>query len=150
MIIIFEGPDASGKSTLLRSFRIATDFEFVEMDRGHISRLAYAKFFKRPLYERTCLWTKAVDECKKFIVREDAVVVYTYATPDVLESRIAARGEEVKREPNSAEMLKIFDWVLGELNLKRRLLRLDTSANPSRADLVEQVQSRIIELEEKK
>ena len=50
-IIVFEGPDKSGKSTLVREFNKATNFAYLVLDRGTVSSKVYSELFGRGDYD---------------------------------------------------------------------------------------------------
>ena len=57
MIIIFDGMDKVGKTTLIHALDKATNYEHIIIDRGPNSYLVYDKLYKRP-YELDHLKTE--------------------------------------------------------------------------------------------
>lgn len=145
---IFEGPDGSGKGTLLRAFRSYTDFTHLEWDRGYLSRLVYAEYYERPLYTNPKLRREAVAEFKKFVEVNRPLIVYLKADPAVLERRIVARGEDLSG-PDSKVVTKLFDHWLLELNFGDRVLEVDTTLEPDLENLSERIVKKIKQVQKK-
>lgn len=149
MIIITEGIDCSGKSTLIEalakeigyevqqgsSFSITANkteeelFEafmsFTKLDNIILDRYMYSNLVYAPLYnDYACL----SDEHRKFIEREikgDTLLVYLCADKSTIAQRFKTRGEEYVDESKITAILDGYDAQLGKTSLD--FLIYDTS-----------------------
>lgn len=91
ILIVFEGVDKSGKTTLLNAFNKATNFKYVVLDRGTISSKVYDKFFKR---DRRAYYQAIEDAAFEAF---KVVVVLCVAKPDTIYNRLLWYGEKLPK-----------------------------------------------------
>ena len=142
-LIIFEGSDAVGKGVLLRSFRSYTRYQFVEMDRGHISRLVFAQYFKRPLYTSEKFRFNAEKEIKTFVKQNNAVIAHVYAKKDVVFERMRLRGEDPTTEPDPETIATLIDGLIDKLGLRDRCVSVDTSGDPDLEECAKKIYEKV-------
>lgn len=111
MIIIFDGMDKVGKTTLIHALDKATDYEHIIIDRGPNSYLVYDKLYKRP-YELDHIKTE-MD-----LKNTSHLCVYCYASEEDIKARLAKAGEEWAKEQGVISKVKaMFDTSLRISNL---------------------------------
>lgn len=119
MIIIFDGMDKVGKTTLIHALDKATNYEHIIIDRGPNSYLVYDKLYKRP-YELDHLKTE-MD-----LRNTSHLCVYCTASAADIEDRLRKAKEEFPDEQGGIEEVsKKFDESLRDSNLNK--LYVDTS-----------------------
>ena len=87
MIVLFEGMDKVGKTTLIHALDKATNYEHIIIDRGPNSYLAYDKIYGRP-YKLDHLKTE-MD-----LKNTSHLCVYCYADESDIKSRLEEAGED--------------------------------------------------------
>jgi len=90
-IIIFEGPDCSGKSTLKRAFEKKTNYRHLCVDRMFITSMVYNKCFER--HEDLELHLEG--DILAFDEHMDPMFVYVKTDIDVIYDRIQSRGDDM-------------------------------------------------------
>lgn len=119
MIIIFDGMDKVGKTTLIHALDKATNYEHIIIDRGPNSYLVYDKLYCRP-YEIDHLKTE-MD-----IMTTSHLCVYCYADEDDIKKRLKEAGEEWAEEQGDIWSVKAnFSNVMSQSNLD--VIRICTS-----------------------
>lgn len=119
MIIIFDGMDKVGKTTLIHALDKATNYEHIIIDRGPNSYLVYDKLYYRP-YEIDHLKTE-MD-----IMTTSHLCVYCYADEDDIKKRLKEAGEEWAEEQGDIWSVKAdFSNVMSQSNLD--VIRICTS-----------------------
>lgn len=119
MIIIFDGMDKVGKTTLIHALDKATNYEHIIIDRGPNSYLVYDALYDRP-YKFDHLRTE-MD-----LRNTSHLVVYCTASAADIKDRLRKTGEEFPSEQGSIEEVsKKFDESLNNSNLNT--LYIDTS-----------------------
>ena len=104
MIVIFEGFDKTGKSTLKAAFDKATDYKYTTIDRFTFSNRFYDIYFGRQSDER---YDSYAEDVLSVLSRNNYVVVYCVAsTFDIVQRHIIA-NEEI---PIPSDVLK-FDTI---------------------------------------
>jgi len=94
-MVIFEGPNNSGKSTLKKNVAKITNEKHVLIDRGPISNMVYNTIFQRPL-EWFCDFNYMTGELYK---KDWVYFVYVTADlKDLLERRDGDETEFIKKE----------------------------------------------------
>ena len=88
MLIIFEGMDKTGKTTLLNKLNKATNFEHVVLDRGVISSYVYDKVYGRNFREKYDFFLDMIKNTKH-------LVILCVASEEVIRNRLKAAGEEL-------------------------------------------------------
>lgn len=94
MIVIFDGMDKVGKTTLIHALDKATNYEHIIIDRGPNSYLAYDSIYNRPY---------ATDHRKtEMDLRNSShLCIYCYADEDDIKARLHAANEEWAKEQGS-------------------------------------------------
>ena len=103
MIVIFDGMDKVGKTTLIHALDKATNYEHIIIDRGPNSYLVYDKLYNRG---------KADDYHKtEMDLRNSShLCVYCYADENDIKERLNAVGEEFPTEQGSiSDVKELFD-----------------------------------------
>jgi len=88
-IIVFEGPELVGKSTLKLEFEKATNFRHLCVDRMFVTSIIYNSFKGRHID----LIQSLTEDFKKFVSTFDPLFVYVNANEDVKIDRYNKRGE---------------------------------------------------------
>ena len=119
MIILFEGMDKVGKTTLINYLNKDTKFEHIIIDRGPNSYLVYNKLYNRP-YE--------IDYYKTEMDLRNStyLCVYCYAEEETIKDRLNQYSENWdNRQGTILDVKKEFDKKMAESNLD--ILYLNTS-----------------------
>ena len=89
-LVILEGPDGAGKSTVYQAFRRATDYQILIIDRWTGSQMVYDTIGGRT--DKTQIWTE--EELKLREVYQ--VFLFVCQAPDeVLRARIIAKNDRL-------------------------------------------------------
>lgn len=91
MLIIFEGMDKAGKTTLIRELNKRTDFEHIVLDRGVISSYVYNDIYSRDKREG---YNFFVDMIKT----QPHLIFLCVASKDTIERRLMQANEELTKE----------------------------------------------------
>lgn len=111
MIIIFDGMDKVGKTTLIHALDKATSYEHIIIDRGPNSYLVYDKLYDRP-YRLDHLKTE-MD-----LRNTSHLCVYCYADTEDIKRRLAEAGEEWPSEQGDIlRVKKMFNDAMSISNL---------------------------------
>lgn len=99
MIVIFDGMDKVGKTTLIHALDKATNYEHIIIDRGPTSYLVYDEIYNRPY---------AMDHVKTEMDLKNTshLSVYCYADDEDIEARLAAAGESFEEAQGSISEVK--------------------------------------------
>jgi len=143
LIICFEGPDGAGKSTLLREFNRLTDYEHITVDRLHLSHMVYAQQAKRKEHELPILRHEAGEEFRKFMYSVKPLIVYLYASRAVLEERISMKGEDPSQGMDVTASMSIYDELIKKSGFMERILKIDTTMNPTWRSMTERIVGKI-------
>lgn len=115
MIIIFEGPDGVGKTTLFKALAKARNYKDVYVDRMFVSDLVYASKFNRPLNRRFYEdFAKFVHNCYPifvFVKADVANIIETYMN----------RGENIPESIDIELDLKRFDLAYKTLPSEKKM-----------------------------
>lgn len=153
MIIILEGIDCSGKSTLAKKLSERTGFEIVQgssfeisqlgadgmfehlvnllenddiiMDRTFYSNLVYGELFDYPMMtsEQYDILVETIDK--------NALVVYLYASSGVIKYRMKNRGDDMIRINDVDNILEKYNEVLYGDFRPKMMLSIDTDNTSS-------------------
>lgn len=121
IMVVFEGMDKTGKTTLLREFNKRTGFKYVVLDRFTTSSKVYDHFYGRKRF-------KYYDKIEKVFAKKFAVlVVLCSAKEEDVKNRLKSVGEELPIE--LANVVSVDDcffrmWYEGHL---KHCLCLNTS-----------------------
>lgn len=100
IVIIFEGIDKSGKTTLKDKFNKLTNFKYIVLDRFTISSKVYAKLFKRKE-------TSYYDEIeKRFVSEYNVLVILTEASNDDVTVRLITARERLPKQISDLDDVK--------------------------------------------
>lgn len=99
MIVIFDGMDKVGKTTLIHALDKATNYEHIIIDRGPTSYLVYDEIYNRPY---------KADHVKTEMDLRNAshLSVYCYAKDEDIEARLAKAGESFEEAQGSISEVK--------------------------------------------
>lgn len=122
MWVIFEGLDKAGKTTLEWEFLKATNFKHVVIDRGPISYMIFDKLFNRETKPGNQVFIKQAREVNK---SKDFIVVYCYASEDVVAKRLKEHNEECPYNYGKAQKL-LRDNIKRFYN-QNKVIEIDTS-----------------------
>jgi len=148
MVIVFEGPDASGKDVLRNVFMQRTSYAHTAVTRFGLSQLVYSAYFKRPLWTVPLQRRAYVDMLKKFTRVVKPLTVFTYATQDAVDARVKSRGEDPALQPSVMATYTLYKQVISMVGIPDKLLvMIDTTGDPPLTTLSEVVESRIRTLE---
>ena len=96
--LFIEGPDCSGKTTLVRSIHTKTGYRWHIHDRSQVSRKVFAKMYNRDLpYLDSDLHLEVSDLNNRF--------VFLIPDPEVIKERFDKRGDEIH---NEASIMKVW------------------------------------------
>jgi len=117
-LIVFEGIDKSGKTSIANLYRIQTSYKNLVLDRAFVSQLAYAEIYKRTIDK-----TKIYDWIK--CIRNDLVFVYVTANKDILNKRLV---ESKHVHVNIENERLVFDKYIEKMELLgAKVIRIDTT-----------------------
>lgn len=122
-IVIFEGIDKSGKSTLLKKFNELTNYKYWVLDRGFVSSLVYNELFNRENKEEYLKLAKKM--CKEF----DIHIVYCYASYFDIQERLKNANETLP--PELEDILDVsytFEYYLRQLPCNKLYLNTSTES----------------------
>lgn len=138
MIVLFEGMDKVGKTTLIRALNKATNYEHIIIDRGPNSYMVYAALYDRP-HEEELLKTE-MD-----LRNTSHLCVYCYADESDIKRRLEEVGEEWPDKQGSISVVKsMFDTSM-------ELSRLDVLyINTSELSIEESVEKIMTAIEARK
>lgn len=149
IVIIFEGVDKSGKTTLLNMFNKATNFGYVVLDRFTTSSKVYNTLFNRDRRE----YYNEVEQ--SFLKAFNVLIVYCYCSPGECFSRLAMAKETLPEELHDIpivknefkiELLKTLDDVDENPEMNLKVLEIDTEMF-SKEYCVERIQEKVKEME---
>jgi thymidylate kinase len=130
-IVIFEGPDRAGKSTLLQEFRKRTDYQYLLFDRFTGSGVVYDEIYRRPFsdYYKT---EKYLDSIPNIPV----LLVVCIASEEELFKRADNTGEKTDRNQMRTARRKFIQYFK-DSKFRHKIL-IDTTGKPVE-DYVEKV-----------
>lgn len=148
-ILIFEGPDASGKSVLREEFRKVSKHKHMTIDRLHLSMIVYAEYYGRWSASRR---VKAIREFRGFMIDNDALLVYVIASPDTLERRLMERNEGLLNAPDPSKVIAIYEEALKVSRIQDRTIIVNTTMSPPLKNLANNIlrTMRVIERAQRK
>lgn len=122
MWVIFEGLDKAGKGTLEWEFLKATNFKHMVIDRGPMGYMTFDKLFDR----ETKLGNQDfIHQARKITKNQDFMVVYCYASEDVVAKRLEEHNEECPYDYGKAQ--KLLRDNIRRYYKPEKTLELDTS-----------------------
>ena len=121
-VVIFEGVDKSGKTTLKDHFNRQTNYKYWVLDRSFVSSLVYSKLFERNDEE---YW---MNVAKDFCSTYDVYFVYCHSSEQVVRQRLEHANETLPEKlQNIVEVCKLFIKYLDEIHA--RYLTINTEDN---------------------
>ena len=121
-IIVFEGPDRSGKTTMLKLFRMCSDYKHVLFDRFVGSAYVYDKLYNRkPIAEYFKL--------ESYLSRMpgmDVILVVCVASAKELQRRSQLTGEMLSLKELDRARELFIDYATNKTGFKYRLI-IDTT-----------------------
>lgn len=122
MWVIFEGLDKAGKTTLEWEFLKATNFKHMVIDRGPMGYMTFDKLFDR----ETKLGNQDfIHQARKIMKNQDFMVVYCFASEDVVAKRLNEHNEECPYDYGKAQ--KLLRDNVRRFYKPEKTLELDTS-----------------------
>ncbi len=135
-IVIFEGMDKSGKSTLLHAFNKTTDFLHFVIDRGPISNLVYNQIFSR---NYGVDYSGMIDH----ITKHDHLIVYCKADKEVVTKRLLDNNEVLPNHSIYEQNRYLFESFLFQSPFKYVII--DTTV-ATIDECLDQIQAKLVEL----
>ena len=89
-LVVFEGADGSGKSTLYQAFRRATDYQILCIDRWIGSQIVYDHIYGRP--DKMPIW---IEEEVKLRDLYQVFLIVCWAPNEVLKNRLAVKADTI-------------------------------------------------------
>ena len=123
MIVIYEGMDKVGKTTLIRKVDNITKFNHFNMDRGPAGFLAYDAIFSRSSHNRM----KSYDETLNGLSKMNCLIVYLYAEENDINKRLKEHNEKLPEGTNVKDTLRIYESFVDECYKDFNLIKLNTS-----------------------
>ncbi len=122
MWVIFEGLDKAGKTTLEWEFLKATNFKHMVIDRGPVGYMTFDKLFGR----ETQLGNQDfIYHARKIMKNPDFVVVYCFASEEVVAKRLNEHNEECPYRYGYAQ--KLLKDNINRYYKSEKVLELDTT-----------------------
>lgn len=122
MWVIFEGLDKAGKTTLEWELLKATNFKHMVIDRGPMGYMTFDKLFDR----ETKLGNQDfIHQARKIMKNQDFMVVYCFASEDVVAKRLNEHNEECPYDYGKAQ--KLLRNNVHRFYKPEKILELDTS-----------------------
>ena len=90
MILIFDGPDKVGKTTLINEINKITNYQYIIIDRGPTSYIVYDKLLNRENFNRKIEYLKDLKDLENV----NHLCIYLEATDEDVEKRLQEVGEE--------------------------------------------------------
>lgn len=122
MWVIFEGLDKAGKGTLEWELLKATNFKHMVIDRGPMGYMTFDKLFNR---ETKLGNQNFIKHARKIGKNKDFLVVYCYASEDVVAQRLKEHNEECPYNYGKAQ--KILRDNVHRFYNHERVIEIDTS-----------------------
>ena len=141
MWVIFEGPDKAGKTTLEWEFLNATNFKHMVIDRGPVGYMIFDKLFDR----ETKLGNQDfIHQARKIMKNQDFLVVYCFASEDVVNKRLKEYDEKVPYDYTKAQ--KLLRNNIRRFYKCEKTLELDTS-NKTISECVQMIVKKLEEVQ---
>ena len=142
MWVIFEGLDKAGKTTLEWEFLKATNFKHIVIDRGPVGYMTFDKIFGRETKLGNQVFIK---QARKVSKSQDFVVVYCYASEDVVAKRLKEHNEECPYNYGKAQ--KLLRDNIKRFYSQDKVIEIDTS-NMTPVECVELIVEKLKEVQQ--
>jgi hypothetical protein len=142
MWVIFEGLDKAGKTTLEWEFLKATNFKHVVIDRGPVGYMTFDKILGRETKLGNQVFIK---QARKVSKSKDFVVVYCYASENVVTKRLKEHNEECPYNYSKAQ--KLLRDNIKRFYSQDKVIEIDTS-NMTPAECVELIVEKLKEVQQ--
>lgn len=121
-ILIFEGMDKTGKTTLMKELGKKTGFRYVVVDRGPIGFTTYNMLFDRNLED-----VKAYNQMELDLLRVPHLVIYCRPHLFTILNRLKEHKEELPKGTDIDDHIKMYDWRYGKSKLNKVSINTDKS-----------------------
>lgn len=125
-LVILEGPDKAGKSTIYQAFRKATDYQPLVIDRFIGSNIVYDQLHGRPDVIKECYETE-----KRLLQIFNPLVVYLHAPTSVLLTRSIHHGEIESERYDIENISWYYERYLEQTSLE--VIKINTHTCPKEA-----------------
>ena len=122
MILIFEGPDKVGKTTLMKAMNKRDSYNHYNIDRGPAGYITYDLLFNRNNYERekqNLLWAENLN-------KQDVLFIYLYCSKDIVEQRLKDHRETYPTEFGIEDASELYEFYIDELYNNNKTIKIDT------------------------
>ena len=142
MWVIFEGLDKAGKGTLEQGLLKATNYKHIVIDRGPVGYMVFDKLFNRETQLGNQVFIK---QARKVSKSQDFVVVYCYASEDVVAKRLKEHNEECPYNYGKAQ--KLLRDNIKRFYSQDKVIEIDTS-NMTPVECVELIVEKLKEVQQ--
>jgi len=118
MLIVFEGMDKVGKTSLISEFHKNTNYKYLVQDRGILSFRAYNELYNR---NKNYDYKDEIDQFKKI----DILTVYLRPPEELIKQRFIESNEPKLPVGTIHSNLNVFDKKYKEFELPK--IKIDTS-----------------------
>ena len=120
MIVLIEGCDKTGKTTLQKRVHEATGYLYTIFDRGFVSSWVYNRLFRREEYilEDYLKHDKFLSKC--------FLIIYLYADKETIKERFEKDQEDFINEDQIQDILDIYQ-TYGKFLTNCKWVEIDTS-----------------------
>jgi len=145
MLILFLGPDTSGKDSLMHAVSKLFDYSYYMSPRSPICNIVYDEIYQRSTPERKRSWLNIINEFLKL----DCYFAYVKVDPEILEQRAKARNEKhVSSLSDFKKHISVYERVINECKKEfpeytKRFVEIENSKdlNEVASDLVKKITS---------
>lgn len=122
IVVIYEGPDKSGKTSLRDAVNKATSFKYWCLDRSMISSIVYDKLFNRNHDNYNISLFNSFNDVF------DVIIIYCKCPIELINKRLIIHHEKMPNELlDINNVYSIFEQTFNKLKIKN-ILEVDTSS----------------------
>lgn len=117
-LVVFEGVDKSGKTSIANLLKKKTNFEHLVLDRAFISQTVYAVIYNRKSVAQSCfnLMHK---------IKNDLIIVYVTASTKVINKRLKESNHE---KINVDKEKEVFEYFINRAIVNNiKVIKIDTT-----------------------